>query len=352
MKKIESQIVKFDLTAELTAGGLAKENAINLLKDYGVPFTEVGKIIDGYDFDEQGQLIANDKAIVVTDEQDNKGMALARATRLELRQHRIAIEKRHDILKQDSLTIGRAIDLVQRVALAKIAPVEAHLQLQEDYAMLKNQARMDANIAKRKELLEPYNVDTSIYNFGDMSEEAFEKILAGAKKDLEDTVAREEAEKKAIAERERLVEEARQKEIADAKEAQLKAEAEAEKLRAEQKIANDKAEAEAKILRDNAAKATSELAQARAEKEEADKLEAERLASIEADRLEEERKLAEAEKAKQSAPDKDKMNEWLSSIAGTLPVLTTERGKELTRKITAHFAKTIAVYKNLIDTEL
>ena len=89
------QSTELAIVEQLNINGMDKPAAQKLLDAYGVPFTEAGKLI------EQG------RAITVTSEEDTENMALARKTRLELRTQRIAIEKKHDELKADSLAYGK-----------------------------------------------------------------------------------------------------------------------------------------------------------------------------------------------------------------------------------------------------
>ena len=175
------QSTELAIVEQLNINGMDEQAAKKLLDAYGVPFTEAGKLI------EQGL------AIEVTSEEDTENMALARKTRLELRTKRIAIEKKHDELKADSLAYGKAVDLVQRVALEQIKPVEEHLKLQEQYAEVKQEERRQARIAERTAELAKYVDDVSVYNYGDMGDEAFELLLDQVKDAHEKKMAAEKA---------------------------------------------------------------------------------------------------------------------------------------------------------------
>jgi hypothetical protein len=314
---------------------MAKENAKKLLADYGVPFSEAGAILATY------------KDIKVKDETDLRTMELARSKRLELRQHRIAIEKRHDVLKADSLATGRAIDLVQRVALAEITPAEDYLKGQEEFAIRKEEERVAKLIVTRTEALEAVGVDVSIYNLGELSDEAFDKILATAKKDFEAEEARlakEEADK--IAEEERIEAE-RVKALKDAKIAREKAEAELEEVKKANAEVQAKADAEAEKLRKEKAELQAEIDRKQAIEDEEAKLEAERLEAEEAEKMAEEKKTA-------STPDKDKIVRWIEIMeSGTSNMnLQTTEGIELFGKIKAHFVKTMEMYKEQVESAL
>lgn len=386
-----SKEIALDLAAKLMdEGQMAKANAETLLKEYGVPFTEAGA------------LILKSKTIKVKDENDNETMALARETRLALRKHRITIEKRHDELKVDSLRTGRAIDLVQRVALAEIKPVEEYLELEEKFAETKQEERRQARIAERTVELSKYTDDVSIYNYGDMADDAFAILLEQVKNafDLKNAAAEKEeadrlaAEKKEAAER-------KKREEAD-RVAREKAEAETAKLRATQnkvtkrntqlsmmgmvlngthwqfgdvlskdviqistsdveKITDDgfdkfcdktykeiqaRKAAEAKIeevARQKRIAAENELQALRLKKEEEEdaakaKLEAEEKAREQAN----------------AAPDKEKLLAWIDRIEkdDTDSSLSTEKGNSLRVRIFTHLEKSVTMYRELIEKEL
>lgn len=322
-----------DLTETLmTEGDMAKANADKLLADYGVPFTEAGLLI------EKG------KTIIVESEDDNANMKLARETRLALREHRIRIEKQHDILKADSLATGRAIDLVQRIALAEIKPVEEHLQLQEKYAETKQEERRQARIAERSVALSQYVDDLSIYNYGDMGDDAFAMLL--------DTVKTDKERREKEAEEAELARQAEQKRIEDERmAAQRKAEAAAA-------TANKKAEKE----RAERKKVEDKLAIANAQRDRLEKAETDRLAAQQKADLKEEQRLARmveariaAEKAAVSAPDKEKLLLFVENVASLdikEDTLSTKEGREIAARIAIHLSNAIESYRNVIEREL
>lgn len=335
-KTVETGVVISSIEDKLiNEGKLAKDRAQKLLQDFGVPYTETGKILADYRFNEDGSIVKTKNTIEVTDENDNEGMKQARMIRMDLRKTRIAIEKRHDELKVDINTTGRAIDLVQRVALSEITPAETYLLEQETFGARMAQARMDAKIEDIKQRLAPYDVDTSIYDFNKMSDEAIERLVASSKRDFEAQKAEEARVEQERLAAEKAAEEARQKEIADARLRAEKAEVEVAKAREEARLAKEKADEEAA----KAAKLTKEKDDAI--KAENDKLEAERLAyeKAEADRTARE----EAE------TDKDRFETWLSGIATALPEMKSVAGKELRGTISSHLAKVVATYRERID---
>ena len=184
MKNIkENQLTVKGMSAELVTSGLAREKAEKLIKEYGLPMNEIG------------EMITESLSIEVKSDNETDKMERARRLRLDLRKNRTALKKRHDEIKSEILPYSKAVDLVYRRAEEMIKPVEAHLQLQEDYIELKQKAIKDKLEAERKEKLAKYgDNDLSIYNLGIMTEEGFQALEIGLKKIAEDKL---EAERKA-----------------------------------------------------------------------------------------------------------------------------------------------------------
>ena len=378
------QSTELAIVEQLNINGMDKPAAQKLLDAYGVPFTEAGKLI------EQG------RAITVTSEDDTDNMALARKTRLELRTQRIAIEKKHDELKADSLAYGKAVDLVQRVALEQIKPVEEHLKLQEQYAEVKQEERRQARIAERTAELAKYVDDVSVYNYGDMGDEAFALLLDQVKtaKEVADKKAADEA---AAAEKARV-----EKEEAD-RIAREKAEAELaeEKARNEKKLSrintinrlgfsfrgNDGYVYDELVVTEkdinnqadeewvaNIVTLQAEISRRKQAAKAAAKLEAERVAKIEAEAAKQKAELEAAEKAKReaeaaaekkaaeekaaaekaaAAPDKEKLLAYVEAIGSIeMPKLSTKPANAVEDRIAKHLSQALEAYRKLINEEL
>lgn len=310
------------------------------------------------------------ETVNVTDASDKAGMKLARTTRLELKNVRVAIEKKRKELGEDALRQKQRIDNGARELTALIEPLEARLLEQEEFSERAEAARKEALANERVALLRPLGTDCSLYNLRDMEQPAFDELLAGlkaaqeakiaaAKKVEEDRITREKAEAE---ERERMrVENERLRKEAEEKEAALKAER--ERVAAEQKAAAEKAAAEKRALEEKARKereaAEAELraaaekarkerealeAKAKAEREEAErkaaeeraareKIEAELKAKAEAE--EAARKAAEkAAKKAAAAPDKDKLIAFAFSVREVkVPDVSSEEAKAITAEI-------------------
>ncbi len=329
------------------------------------------------------------EALVVTDATQVHDMKMARTARLALKEIRVNADKKRKELKEDSLRYGKAVQGVYNVIEFLIAPIEKHLQEQEDFVAIAEAKRKAELKASREMEIQPFAEFVALgLNFGEMTDEDYAKTLNGAKLQLQAKIEAEqksEAEKiakeKAEAEeRERIrIENKRLKAEAEAKEKQLaeeRAKAEAERKELEEKARKEKAAAEAKLkaeaeakerqLAEERAKAEAERKaieeKARKEKEEAEKkaqverakqdailkaereakekLEAELKAKAEAEqkaRKEAEEKAAaelkakqDAEKKAKAAPDKAKLNDFAKMLDElTLPELKSEEANKV-----------------------
>lgn len=381
---MSNQSTELAIIEQLGSNGMEKTAAQQLLDAYGVPFTEAGKLI------EQG------RQIVVQDESDTDNMALARKTRLELRSQRIAIEKKHDELKADSLAYGKAVDLVQRVALEQIKPVEEHLQLQEKFAEVQQEKRRQETINKRTAELAKYVDDVSVYNYGDMGDDAFALLIDQVKnaKELADKKAAEEAAaiEKARLEKEEADRIAREKAEAELAEERVRNQKKLERigklsslgfsfvgsdgykydeLQVTEKFINeaDDAEYDARVKSlDEIITERKELQaqEAAQEAERVKKIEeqaaADRKAAEDAAREKAAAEAAEAEKARlekeaadraAAAPDKDKLLRYVDELGALLmPTVTTEKANAVEGRIAKHLSTSLEAYRKLINEEL
>jgi colicin import membrane protein len=317
------------------------------------------------------------EALVVTDATQVHDMKMARTARLALKEIRVNADKKRKELKEDSLRYGKAVQGVYNVIEFLIAPIEKHLQEQEDFVAIAEAKRKAELKASREMEIQPFAEFVALgLNFGEMTDEDYAKTLNGAKLQLQAKIEAEqksEAEKiakeKAEAEeRERIrIENERLKAEAEAKERQLaeeRAKAEAERKAIEEKARKEKEEAEKKAQVERAKqeaerKAIEEKAKRKrrsrkkgkverakqdailkAEREAKEKLEAELKAKAEAEqkaRKEAEEKAAaelkakqDAEKKAKAAPDKAKLNDFAKMLDElTLPELKSEEANKV-----------------------
>ena len=221
-------------------------------------------------FAQSEELLAQSSAIRVTDATQVSEIKASRAMRLKLKEIRVAAEKTRKLLKEDSLRKGKAIDGIYNVLMLAIEPEENRLLEQEQFAERAEAARKAKLQAERAEVMVSLGADPSLYQLGEMSEQAFTQLAEGIK---QANAARIEAERKAEAER--LAAEAKRKE----EEARVRAENEALRKQAEEQAAAARAERE----RLEAEKRAIE-AKAKAEREAAEKAAAAERAKAEAAR--------------------------------------------------------------------
>lgn len=249
-------------------------------------------------------------AIVVNSPDQKTEMQQARDIRLSIRNRRIEardivkVEREKlknamaDFTLQDKLWL-KSFQILEAVCDNLEGKCEEKEKFAERWAAEQKQLRYEDRVKK----LYPYGTDPSIYSLHEMSDEAFEKLLANEKLAYE---ARVEAEKKAEAERI-----AAQKAEAERQEAIRK---ENETLRAEAakkevELAKERAEQQRKLEAEQKARAAAE-AKIKAEKDAQAQKELAEKARVEAERKVQE----EAAKAKLLAPDKEKLIDLATRI--------------------------------------
>ncbi len=281
------------------------------------------------------------ETLTVTDINDKAGMKLARATRLELREVRIAIEKRRKELGEHHLRETQRINGDAKVLKELIEPLEARLQDQEDFI-----EREAARIASEKRNartaeLAPFLSGPVSVDLGTMTDEAYAGLLSDSKGLHEAKIAREkkereEAEAAVKAERERI--EAQRLENERLKKEAVEREAAAEKQRqaaaAALKAEQDRAAERERVIQARAIEAqriADENARAQAAKADAERKAREQaekqIAAVRAEKLALAKAAADAEEAAAAAPEKEKLRALAKTIRELhVPVLTTEKG--------------------------
>jgi len=277
------------------------------------------------------------KSLIVTREDQKAEMKMAREGRLFLKEKRVAIENTRKQLKEQSLREGQTIDSIARILKNLIEPIETHLEEQEKFIQIQEEKRLGERFMIRQNETVPY-FEFIPYGLDlkNMNEDDYQKLLNGAKLQLQ---AKKDAEKKAEQERlarekaeaeekerirqenERLRKEADEKEI---ELTQQRAKAEAERRKAEEKARKERELIEAKL---------------RAEREAKVKVEAELKAKAEA----EENARKEAEKARkkaEAAPDKQKLLAFAEAIDNIkIPVLRTEKANKIMNNVRDYILK-------------
>lgn len=266
-------------------------------------------------FRKQDAIVADLKkhlSLKVAGVNDKKGLAAVHEARIEARDARIAVEKTRKKLNEDAQDHIKKVNSEAKRITAEIVPVETYLQEQED-AIEAEKARIKqaaddarkAKIKQRFDALQACGYQGDMMAVPELTDEAFAKLLADA-----------QATK---AEADRLAEEARQQQAAEAERLRkLEADAAAERARQEAEAAEQRRKEEAALaaererLAEITRKQEAEAARLRAEQEriEADKQAAARAAELERARVEaaekarietEARLKREAEEAKAAA---------------------------------------------------
>ncbi len=280
------------------------------------------------------------KEIVVTDESQTDLMKQASEGRKLLKNKRVDIEKTRKELKAASLAEGRAIDEIAKSLTALIEPTEDYLQLQEDFAKIKEKQRaMQLHGTRIHELIQYVDASelSSSLELGYMPESQFQAMLTGYKVNYENKIA---AEKKA--EEDRIAKEEQDKKDREAQRIEnerLKKEAEQrektfaeELLIANQKAQKERAEIEAKAKAEREESEKILLAERKLAKEKLDKeMESARklAAELQAKKDQEQKEIEEAEKLA-SAGDKEKIKDLIVRLTNfDLPEVNSKKAKQI-----------------------
>jgi len=328
-------------------------------KEFGIEETKANDLLGNLPQikSERKVLESQYSEIIKMDINDPETVKKARTLRLLIRDNRTkGLLVWHQTTKDFFLQGGRFIDAIKNKEIAENNRMEEALEQIEKHAEIQEQKRQKELSEKRIFELDNYKEFVPFgLNFGIMPEDEFQKVLNGAKLQLE---AKIEAEKKAERERienERLdkLESERRLEIApfvqfiseshdlrnmtdvnysnflqNLQKAKFEYEKEQERIRIENerlRLEKEKAEKEAqKIKAENEKKLAKERADAaeklRIEQEKAAKIQKELEDKKAAEKLEIERKNAEIEKQKKEAeklakaPIKDKISIWVDSF--------------------------------------
>ncbi len=280
-------------------------------------------------FEDAKQWKQKAEALVVTDRLQTKEMKEAREARLVLKKLRVSADDKRKELKAESIKYNKAVQSVYSEIEAIIKPIESHLLKQEKFAEREDAKRL-------KELSEAREMEVSLYadviplgiNYGAMSEADFNKLIDGAKAQIEaerqriekERIEREEIEK-AIkkSEEEQAKKDAKQKEEAEKlKQENARLKKEAERVEAKAKAKAEKLEKarleKAKEVQAEVNKKIEEERQKRAEAEAKFEEEKKRRETEVQKREEQAKNEAEAERKRNAAPDKDKLKMFAQQL--------------------------------------
>jgi hypothetical protein len=302
----------------------------------------------------------------ITDVSQKDEMALARKTRIELKNIRVAAEKTKKQLKENILKEGKFIDSTYNLIANTTKPIESDLLEKEQFAKRKEEERVRRLVSERESSLIPLGVDVRFIDLSKMSDGDFEALLDKSKKEHEERI---DAERKA--EEERLAQEkaeAEERARIEAENARLRAEAEERerqlaeeraKLEVERRAREeaDRREREARELADRAEreKHAAEIrkaqeAAAKAQRELREKQEAEeRVRKEEAERAEEQRRAEEEERRRLAAAgDKEKLSVYFDKILSIeKPIVNSDKADILLSQFIDCMDSCISSIKNI-----
>lgn len=279
-----------------------------------------------------GQLAEKYLPLRIAGVDDREGTAAVHAARMEIKTLRVNVEKRRKELKASALEYCRKVDDAAKKLTELLAPIELHLEGEEDRIIFeRNRIKVAAEEARRKLVQERVTILAQfahvpdLHTIGDLTAEQFAAYIAPIQKAHEEAAA--ERERLAKLEAERLEAERVERQRIEAQEAAERAElakqqaeerrrldaeraeldrqrreqqAEADRIAAEQRAENDRLAAERKRIADEQAERDRAAAQAKATVEAEQRAEADRL-RVEAIKPDRDKLLAFAERVRDVA---------------------------------------------------
>jgi hypothetical protein len=155
-----------------------------VIKESGLEKSQGDVILESFTsfIKEFNQLEASAAGISITDVSQKEDMLKAREIRLALKTIRVNTESTRKSLKEKALREGKAIDGIANIVKALIIPVEEYLESQEKFIENLEIANKNKVISERTNQLSQYVEDISLYNFAELSDEAFNNLLLSVKK--------------------------------------------------------------------------------------------------------------------------------------------------------------------------
>jgi hypothetical protein len=304
-------------------------------------------------------------------------MEAAKELRLVIRSYRIALEKKRVEIKEDVKTRGQAIDSLSRLIRINAEQAEDHLLQQEKFVELLQEKAQAEMKAKRLLELAKYEIEESTiaaYQLDKLPEAAYQNILKGHKVGHDERITAEKKVEDDRIESERLqvlyykrkdqlgpysqfviwgklfpetTEVDFKRMLASASEAKTQYEAEQQEILKENErleIANKKEQAKLKAVQDKLVKQREKELQAKRESMEKIKKEID-----EKERIAKEK--AAIERAKQLAPDKEKLKRYTLDLASVpVPELKDQKAKDILIEASTKFDAYISYINQKILT--
>lgn len=275
---------------------------------------------------------------------DKKGFDIVHKARMDVKNHRVAVEKKRKELKADALEYGRKVDSEAKRLTAMLKPIEDHLQAEEQ-AVLDERERIrkekeeaeQRRVQHRVERLAEFGVVPNLNHVKHWTDAEFDDALIEARKAFEEEQARKAKEEEERRQREAEEAEARRKEQerldaerakldAERREMEAKRKAEEEERRKREAAERAKLDEERRKLEAERAK----IEQERREREAAERAKREEQERIKSEQEAEARRKAEeeAERKRQEAlrPDREKLEALAHTVSQVdIPKLSKER---------------------------
>lgn len=342
MQQSEEQLWDLHESGELVPLEFTEENAVSLS---GVDINTQQSALEGLKVTlmERKVLDAEFDTVSVL-EVNAENVPKFKALRLKYVKNRTqGIDKWHERESGTALKYKQFLDAKKRAELAINASREE--KLLEGEKFFENQEKEKKRLLnlERIEKIKPYVADTTNLDFSEMNDYDFEDYVLGKKTRFENEAkAKKEAEE--LAEKNRLAEIEKQKQVA-IENAKLKKEAEAKEIALQKERAEAKAKVD-KLQAENDAKL-------KAEKEKADKIALELKLKNEAEAKKEKERLeklakerAEADKLAK-APIKKQLSVWVESFSIPVVGVDNETSKEIIAKFEAFKKWSVTQINNL-----
>lgn len=184
-------------------------------------------------------------SVTVEDEFDTEGMEEAKRKRINIKNSRNALDKIRERMKAHANSYGNGVQQVYNLGKQLAEPAEEKLKVMEETAIRAEAKRKNDIRLKREDELRPFVQSVMNYNLADMSPEAYAELLESSKIAHAARLKREEeerlAEQQRQAEQANALEKARQ-EAHQARQREAQARAEAETARREAEEARQQAQ--------------------------------------------------------------------------------------------------------------
>ena len=267
---------------------------------------------------------------------DKEGYGAVHEARMVVKGKRIEVEKMRKELKADALAYGRKVDSEAKRIFRKLEPIESHLQSEESIiteekkrVKEEEERKEEQRVQARIDELAKFECSLPFFDVAAMSDDEFNVVLGNAERRFEEEQWRkseEDRQRKEKEESERLAREAEAKKLAEERAELDRIKHEQDKKNAELQAEHARIEAEKREIAEQqrlevAKKEAAQLAL---------KQEKEKRERDEQDRIEREKEMAAEKKRKEALkPDKEKLDEFAKNFDVDLPKVKSDEAKQI-----------------------